>query len=180
VVEYPPPGADGLTTCPVHPETGRFLPAKCCPNCEPDDGAAEVETPVADRILADLAAQEAADRGVPDMLDLEIYANEARALARAETRHNRKRARQYERRVDDIVEGRLLVTMVDREGGTVDADQDKAAAIWAAEAAKARMAVQKGLDVQAKLIKLAMPAAAARYRAANLKARAKLTGKEAN
>lgn len=180
MVEYPPPGEDGLTTCPVHPEVGRFLPAKCCPTCPPDNGTAEVETPVADRILADLAAREAAERGVPDMLDLENYVERARRDCRGEQKACRDTARMCEARARDILDGRVVVTMVDREGNTVDADQDRAAQHWLAEAAKFRMAVAKSLDTQAKLAKLALGPASARYRAANLKARAKLTGKEAN
>jgi hypothetical protein len=180
VVEYPPPGEDGLTTCPDHPGAGRFEPAKCCPSCTPLAGSGEVETPVTDRILADLAAKEAADRGVPDMLDLELFIDKARRDCRSEQKVCREIAKRCESRAQDILDGRVVITTVDREGGTVDADQDRAAQHWFDVAAKYRAGVAKSLDTQAKLGKLALGPASERYRALHRKQRAKLRGKETN
>lgn len=135
---------------------------------------ADTETPEADRILASLAADDAADRGVPDMLELELCVDEARIAARREMKACRVIAAKLETRATDILEGRICITTTDREGGTVDADQDRAAQHWFAEAAKYRMAVEKGIDTQAKLLKMALGPASARYRAQQLKERAKL------
>lgn len=173
---------DGTVSCPRHVEGPKFLRHIGCGLCiaDPLPGSDESLTPEADELMAQAAVLEAEARGIPDMLALEKFADRARKTAKAEAAHNAKRAAIYEKRADDIAEGRLVITTVDREGNTVDADQDRAAVHWAGEAAKARMAVQKGLDVQAKLIKLGLQHAALRYRAKQKLERARLTGERAH
>jgi hypothetical protein len=178
VVEWTSPGDDGLSECPAHPESGRFRANRGgCPSCRLAPAADdEVSTPEADRILADLAVAEAEARGCPDMFDLEKYVDRARADCRREQKACRDIALKLEQTAQSVLDGDRVVMERDREGSLVEADQDRAAQHWFAEAAKYRMAVAKSIDTQAKLLKMAMTPAAARYRAKQLKHRAQLKG----
>ena len=179
MVEWSAPDADGLAVCPAHPEAGRFAPSReGCAGCAADPAIdlAEVATPEADRILTQLAAAEADERGVPDMLDLEGFVDVARADCRREQKNCRDIARRLEKVATEVLEGSRVPMERDREGELVEADRDRAAQHWFAEAAKYRMAVAKSIDTQAKLLKMALGPASARYRAQQLKERQVLKG----
>lgn len=131
----------------------------------------------ADEELEKVYAQDADERGLADMLELEELGNKARALSRREASICRKRAAFCEARAVAILKESIVVMGHDREGGMVPVDKDIAALKWFTAGKDYRMAVQKAVDTQAKLIKANMPAAAARYRAKKAKALAVLKAK---
>lgn len=144
---------------------------------EHDDETMTTEMVQADIELERAAAHDADDRGLADMLDLEKLANTARSMSRREALACRKMAEFCEGRGTSILDERTVVMTTDREGGTIEADADATAQKWLSLAKDYRMAVQKAIDTQAKLLKANMPAAAARYRAKQTRAIAELKSK---
>lgn len=176
------PHDDGTVSCPRHVEAPRFLKHIGCQACiaDPPDGDGESLTPKADELLLEAAVREADGRGIPDMLGLEKFANRARKEAKAEVVANRKMAKALEEHAQKILDGNVVPMERDREGNMVEADHELIAIKFFGEAAKYRMAVQKGLDVQSKFIKMGLHHAAIRFRAKQKWARSRLTGKDAN
>lgn len=148
------------------------MPINGCPHPHPDDQ--EIETPESDHLLAQAAALEAEARGLPDMLELEKHVDGARKAAKREMSDCRKWAAICEQRAQNILDGAVVPMERDREGERVESDHEAEARKWLDVAAKYRMAVEKGIDTQSKLLKMALLPATARYRAKQHKERALL------
>ncbi len=97
--------------------------------------------------------------------------------ARSEATKCRDLAKVCEERGHSFIDGDLVALGKDREGNTVEADNEDQARRWLDLAAKFRQSVAKAIDTQAKLLKGGAVNVQLRERAAARERRARLVAK---
>ena len=157
------PTADGLLTCPDHPDAAPFAGHIGCPGCHAAPPAApEPHSPgEGERLCA-----EAAERGLPDGLEVEERAWAAWRDARRDAKVSRALVAECLDRGRKFITGELVALRPDGEGGTVEADAEDQARKWFAIAATFTQAASKSLDTQSKVLKIGAEGTALRERQA--------------
>ena len=168
MVEFDPPGEDGLTQCPAHPGR-RFHPVReSCTGCdalpkgEPDDLDADKYAEHAE------AAQAAAEAGLPNALGYEAAAIAIRDEAEQESTVNRRLAAVCEARGLALLQGEVEVSVpVVIEGAVhmrdaTTTEVEREAREWIRTAAAFRGNIRALIGERGKVNKAALAAAAIR------------------